>query len=55
MLFSAILMAVGAYNGFAEGEWLLASAAALFCLVAAALCIGSFFSIFEKKKENHGA
>ncbi|MCM3597390.1 hypothetical protein M4D55_16585 [Metabacillus idriensis] len=55
MLFSAILMAVGTYNGFAEGEWLLASVAALFCLVAAALCIGSFISIFEKKKENHGA
>ncbi|MGG4489495.1 hypothetical protein [Metabacillus idriensis] len=55
MLVSSILLAVGTFNGFAEGEWLLASAAALFCLVAAALCIGSFFSIFEKKNENHGA
>ncbi|MGP1909504.1 hypothetical protein ACTSEZ_15165 [Metabacillus sp. JX24] len=50
-----VMTGYATYVGFKEGEYLLACAAALFCLVAAFMSWAAFITLFDKETEDQGA
>ncbi|WP_152554754.1 hypothetical protein [Metabacillus indicus] len=53
--FFTVLMGYATYAAFKEGEYLLAGAAALFCLVAAFMSWAAYITLFDKETEDQGA
>ncbi|WP_203289185.1 hypothetical protein [Metabacillus sp. cB07] len=51
----AVMTGYATYAGFKEGEYLIACAAALFCLVAAFMSWAAFITLFDKETEDQGA